>query len=84
MKLTIRRNFDNKMMEQWYQLVEIAIEINFDSDSDALIWQLEKKGVYSSSSLYHVINFRGVQPLFLPAVWKLVVPPKIHVFVFPE
>ena len=81
-KLTFRRNFDSKMMEQWYQLVEIAKEIIFDGDSDALIWQLENKVVYSSSSLYHVINFRGVQPLFLPAVWKLVVPPKIHVFLW--
>ena len=80
LKLTFRRNFDNKMMDQWYQLVEIAKEINFDSDSDALIWQLENKGVYSSSSLYHVINFRGVHPLLLPAVWKLLMPPKIHVF----
>ena len=82
LKLTFRRNFDNKMMEQWYQLVEIAKEITFDGDSDALIWQLENKGVYSSSSLYHVINFRGIQPLFLPAVWKLVVPPKNHVFLW--
>ena len=80
LKLSFRRNFDDKLMEQWYQLVEIAKEIIFDGDSDALIWQLENKGVYSSSSLYHVINFRGVQPLFLLAVWKLVVPPKIHVF----
>lgn len=82
LKLTFRRNFDNKMMEQWYQLVEIAKEINFSNDPDALIWQLESKGIYSSSSLYHVINFRGVQPLFLPAVWKLAMPPKIHVFLW--
>lgn len=69
-------------MEQWYQIVEIAKGIVFDNDPDTLVWQLENKGVYSTSSLYHVINFRGVQPLFIPAVWKLAVPPKIHVFLW--
>ena len=27
LKLTFRRNFDSKLMEQWYQLVEIARSI---------------------------------------------------------
>jgi hypothetical protein len=62
--------------------VEIAGGIELSNDPDSLIWQLENKGVYSSSSLYHMINFRGVQPLFIPAVWKLSVPPKIHVFLW--
>ena len=41
-----------------------------------------KKGQYSTSSLYHVINFRGIQPIYPPVVWKLKVPPKIHVFLW--
>ena len=82
LKLTSRRNFDSKLMELWYQLVEVAGSIALCEDTDSLIWQLESKGVYSSSSLYHVINFRGVQPVFIPAVWKLYVPPKIHVFLW--
>ena len=50
------------MMEKWYELVEV----------DSLIWQLENVGQYStSSSLYSIINFRGVQPVFITAVWKL-------------
>lgn len=68
------------MMEKWYELVEIANSIVFTSDSDALIWQLENNGVYSTSSLYKIINFRGVQLIYIPVVWKLVVPPKIHMF----
>ena len=69
-------------MEQWHHLVECARSIALCEDIDSLIWQLESKGVYSSSSLYQVINFRGVQPVFIPAVWKLYVPPKIHVFLW--
>ena len=69
-------------MEQWYQLVEIASSLTLSNDTNALVWQLENKGVYSTSSLYHVINFRGVQPVFIPSVWKLKTPPKIHVFLW--
>ena len=69
-------------MELWYQLVEVAGSIALCEDFDSLICHLQSKGVYSSSSLYHVINFRGVQPVFIPAVWKLSVPPKIHVFLW--
>lgn len=76
LKLTFRRNFDAKLMEDWYQLVEIAKGVDLSEETDSLIWQLEKKGHYSTSSLYHVINFRGVQPVFVPAVWNLRVPPK--------
>ena len=42
--------------------------ITFTVEPDALIWQLDNKGKYSSSSLYHVINFRGVKPMFIPDV----------------
>ena len=82
LKLSFRRNFSDSLMEQWFQLEEIAKSITFTAEPDALIWQLDNKGKYSSSSLYHVINFRGVQPVFIPAIWKLRVPPKIHVFLW--
>ena len=55
-------------MEQWFQLEEIPKSITFTAEPNALIWQLDNKGKYSSSSLYHAINFRGVQPVFIPAV----------------
>ena len=58
-------------MEQWFQLEEIAKSITFTAEPDALIWQLDNKEKYSSSSLYHVINFRGVQPVFIPVVLEI-------------
>lgn len=48
-------------MEQWYQLVEIFRDIALTDEPDALVWQYESKGPYSSSSLYHVINFMGCE-----------------------
>jgi len=46
------------------------------------VWQYESNGIYSTQSLYAVINFRGVQPVFVPAVWNIKVPPKIQVFLW--
>jgi hypothetical protein len=33
-------------------------------------------------SLYAIINYRGVSPVYVPAVWKILVPPKIHLFLW--
>jgi hypothetical protein len=58
----------------WFEIVEIAKTIIFFDDEDQLIWKYESRSVYSSKSLYDVINFGGVQPVFLPAVWNLKIP----------
>jgi hypothetical protein len=34
------------------------------------------------ASLYAIINFRGVTPIYVPAVWKLMVPPRVHLFLW--
>jgi hypothetical protein len=65
------------MMVQWQELLVIANTIVFSDEEDQLIWQYETNGVYSSSSMYNLVNFRGVQPIFLPPVWKLKIPPRI-------
>jgi hypothetical protein len=41
----------------------------------SLVWQLENKRIYYTSSLYHVINFRGVSIIFIPSLWQLKMPP---------
>jgi hypothetical protein len=38
--------------------------------------------VYSSHSLYAIINFRGIKPVYLHDVWKIIVPPRIHFFLW--
>jgi hypothetical protein len=47
-----------------------------------LIWQFQSSGVYSSQSLDSVINFRGVMLVYIPIIWKLIVPPRIHFFLW--
>jgi hypothetical protein len=47
-----------------------------------LIWSYEKSGVYSSQSFYAIINFRGLKPVYIPAIWGVQVPQKIQLFFF--
>jgi hypothetical protein len=81
-KLTFRRNFSEAIMDRWYELVGIVTEVTYDCDGDALVWQYDSKGTYTFQSLYAVINFKGVIPVFIPAIWKVKVPPKIHIFLW--
>jgi hypothetical protein len=68
-KRSLRRNFSEARLQKWAELVEIVSSIRYnDDDGDALVWQYESKGVYSSKSLYSIINCRGVKPVYIPAV----------------
>lgn len=68
------------MMRSWDDLVAVVEQITLSGEPDALIWCYNSTGLYSSSSLYSIINFRGVSPVYIPAVWDTVVPPKINLF----
>uniref|UniRef100_A0A0A8YQI0 Reverse transcriptase zinc-binding domain-containing protein n=1 Tax=Arundo donax TaxID=35708 RepID=A0A0A8YQI0_ARUDO len=37
---------------------------------------------YSVQSLHDSLNFRGMKPVFIPAVWKLAIPPRVHVLLW--
>jgi hypothetical protein len=69
------------IVEQWYELEQICTRISFSSDS-ALIWAYTASGTYTSSSFYNIITYRGITPHFIPALWSLIVPPRVHVFLW--
>jgi hypothetical protein len=37
---------------------------------------------YSSQSFYAIISYRGITPIYIPAVWNIVVPPKVQLFMW--
>lgn len=81
-KLTFRRTFSDKMMESWYELEQIIRGTTLSVEGDSLIWQYESKGEYTTGSLYSIINFRGMQPVFIPSIWSIIAPPRVQVFLW--
>jgi hypothetical protein len=77
LKYTFRRRVDVKLYRLWEEVVAIASSINFSAEEDEPVWTFQSNGVYSSHSLYRVINFRGVFPVYVSAVWKLIIPPRV-------
>jgi hypothetical protein len=77
-----RRCVDLRLFNLWEEVVSIASTVVLNEDNDEMVWQFHSSGVYSSHSLYKEINFRGVAPVYLPAVWKLSIPPRVHFFLW--
>ena len=82
LKLTFRRAIPERLMLLWEELLQIASTIEFSDNDDDIIWQYDSKEKYSVQSLYSVVSFRGVTPVYVPAVWKLIIPPRIHIFLW--
>lgn len=60
LKCTFRRTVDARLGRMWLEVVQLASTITFSDDDDAMIWKFSSEGLYTSQSLYKVINFRGV------------------------
>jgi hypothetical protein len=83
LKCTFRRRVGPSMFRDWEDILQLASTITLNDEQDELIWTFSSNGIYSSQSLYKIINFRGgVQPVHTPAVWKLKIPPRIHFFLW--
>jgi hypothetical protein len=55
---------------------------NLSSDDDEPIWMFHSSGVYNVNSFYAIVNNMGVVLVHTPAVSKLDIPPRIHVFLW--
>jgi hypothetical protein len=68
LKCSFRRCVDRRLFHMWEELVGIAESLVLSEDEDESLWQFSSYGVYSSQSLYGVINFRVVIPVYVPVV----------------
>lgn len=69
-KLNFRSTFSEAVLMRWQELVEIVSAVQYNPDGDALVWQYDSKGVYTSQSLYAIINFRGCNLCTFPLYGK--------------
>jgi hypothetical protein len=84
LRFTFRRNFDDNMIQFWEDLISVVETLELKEGNDSLVWCYQSSGVYSAQSLYVIIKFGrgGISPVYVPAVWNIMVPPKIQLFLW--
>ena len=82
-RVTFRRCFDQRLLYQWFEILQIAQSLHLSDEDDCLLWKLDSKNIYSVKSWYAVVNFRGVIPVDITSVWGIKIPPKIQFFLGP-
>jgi hypothetical protein len=80
--LTFRGKLSPSLMQHYYQPEGFSSSIWSFDDTNALIWQYENKGEYSTSSLYAILNFGGATSIIIRVVWNLYIPPRVHTFLW--
>ena len=82
LKLTFRRTVSEQVMNLWWELVSLINGIVLSEEEDQIVWAYTSSGKYIVQSLYAVVNFRGITPVFVNLVWKLPVPPRVQFFLW--
>jgi hypothetical protein len=82
LKCTFIRNVSEEFYQDWLDVVQLVSTINLNNDEDEMIWVFNSAGIYSSQSLYKVINFRGIKTMHVPALWHIKIPPRFHFFLW--
>lgn len=83
LKFTFKRSFSSQLMLLWGELLEIAKFICSTNECDSATWQFDSEGTQTTRSLYIVVNFREIRTIYSPALWKLSIPPRVHIFYRP-
>lgn len=82
LRLTFRRNVSENLMNMWWDLYSMIEGVSLTDEDDQIIWSFTSHGKYSVQSLYAVINSRGVFPVYIHAIWKIVIPPRVQFFLW--
>lgn len=66
-------------MYMWLELSNLIDGVSLSEEEDQIMRSFTSNGIYAvQSSLYVVINHSGATPVFVSAIWKLNVPPRIQ------
>lgn len=82
LRCTFRRTVTQTQLHLWDEIVQLASTISYNGEQDEMIWTFNSNGQYSSQSLYKIVNFRGIKPVFRSAIWAIPIPPRVHFFLW--
>jgi hypothetical protein len=68
--------------DEWLELYQLISYITLSDEEESPIWMYHPTGVYFIKSFYGIVNNGGIIPVHTLAIWKLNVPPRIHVFLW--
>jgi hypothetical protein len=77
LKLTFWRTVSESIMNLWWELLSLMDDFSFSEEEDHILWSYTSSGKYEVQSLYAVISFRGIAPIYVSSIWKLSVPPRV-------
>ena len=80
--ISFRRKVSPRLMRMWLDLVAIAESISYSDDCDAIVWAFHGSSKFSVQAIYKTISFRGITPVFTPSIWTIIVPPRVHIFLW--
>ena len=82
LQLSFRRGVSERIMGMWEELKAAVQSIALNNEEDQILWTYSSSGKYSVQSLYAIVNHRGVVRIFVHAVWKLNIPPRVQFFLW--
>jgi hypothetical protein len=82
LKCTFQRSVSEELYHVWLDVVELVSTLRLTNEEDGMIRLFNTSRVYSSQSLYKVINFRGIKTVHVPSLWPIKIPPRVHFFLW--
>jgi hypothetical protein len=76
LKCSFRRSVSEELYQSWPEVVELVATVQLVDEENEMIWQFTSSGVYSSPSLYKIINFRGIKHVHVSAIWSIKILPE--------
>ena len=73
---------EEKTIARWNELNNLVKQVALSHSQDQPVWMLESSSKYSVKSFYKLINFGGILSVIKDDIWKIKVPPNIHVFLW--
>jgi hypothetical protein len=80
--LTFKRSFDAVHSQEWLALSNLLEGTVLANLPDSIKWCLDKKGIYTTKSLYNEIFFPGFENRWMMCIWTAMIPLKIKIFLW--